>query len=67
MSRSVALVILIVGGVLLVAGIRSSRTASSQLSEMFNNRPTQETSILLAVGTGAIAVGAWGLFKPQGK
>ena len=67
MSRSVALVILIVGGMLLIAGIRSSRSATSQLSEAFNNRPTQETSILLATGVGAIAAGAWGLFKQQGK
>ena len=67
MNRTVALVILVVGGVLLIAGIRSSRSATSQLSEAFNNRPTQETSILLATGVGAIAAGAWGLFKQQGK
>ena len=63
MSRPVAIAIFVVGLLLLVAGIRSSKTASSQLSEMFNKKPTQETSVLLAAGIGAMAMGAWWGFK----
>ena len=63
MSRPVALAILVVGVLLLAAGIRSSKSASSQLSEIFTDRPTRETSVLFAAGVGGIVAGAWGLFK----
>ena len=66
-NRAIASVVLLVGVVLLTAGIRSSRTAASQLSELFNDRPTQETSILLATGVAAIATGAWWLLKQHPK
>ena len=59
MNRSVAGILFVVGLLLLVAGIRSSKTASSQLSETFNKKPTQETSVLLAAGIGAMAAGVW--------
>lgn len=67
MTRLWAGIILAVGIGLLAAGIRSSRSAPSQLSELFNNRPTQETSVLLAAGVAAIATGAWWLLKGPRK
>lgn len=67
MNRLIAGIMLIVGIGLLAAGMRSSKSAASQLSEVFNNRPTQETSVLLASGVGAIAVGAWWLLKGPRK
>ena len=67
MNRTVAGALFVVGLLLMAAGLRSSKSASSQLSEIFNNRPTQETTVLLAAGIGAMAAGVWGGLKGSGK
>lgn len=67
MNRNVALIVLITGIVLLSAGLHSSHSAVSQLSQTFNGRPTRETSLLIGVGIAAIAFGGWSLFKPNGR
>ena len=67
MKRTVALGILAAGVVLLVAGLRSSRSAVSQLSEIFNNRPSHDTTLLIAAGLGCVAIGVWSLLKHHDK
>ncbi len=67
MNRSVALIVLITGIVLLSAGLHSSHSAVSQLSQTFNGHPTHETSLLISVGIAAIAFSCWSLLKSNGR
>jgi hypothetical protein len=63
MNRNTAYALIVAGAILLIAGIRSSKSASSQLSEAFNNRPNQETTVLLVTGMAGLGAGAWMLLK----
>ncbi|GEM_PF-5662803 len=67
MNRNAATAVLIIGSVLLIAGLRSSRSPMSQLSEAINGRPNQETIALLGAGIAAIALGGSSLRKRNGK
>ena len=67
MNRTVALIVVITGIVLLSAGLHSSHSAVSQLSQTFNGRATHETKLLIGVGIAAIAFGVWSLLKPNGR
>ncbi len=67
MNRNVASIVLIIGIVLLLAGLRSSHSAMSQLSETINGRPNHETIALLGASVAAIALGGSSLRKRNGK
>ena len=67
MNRTIGAGLVVAGVVLLAAGLRSSDSAVSQLSQAFNGHPTHETSLLIAAGIAGIGLGAWSLFKPKNK
>ncbi len=67
MNRPIAFIVLITGIVLLSAGLHSSHSAVSQLSQTFNGRPARETRLLIGVGIAAIVFGGWFLLKPNGR
>ena len=67
MNRMVAVGTLVAGITLLASGLRASKSAASQLSEVFNGRPGRPTILLIAAGLGCIATGTWVLRKPHDK
>ena len=62
-KKPLATGLFIAGAVLLIAGMNSSRSATSQFSELFNNRPSKDTIFLYAAGLACVAAGAWSLRK----
>lgn len=64
-QRAGAIVLLVVGIVLLVMGWQSSETAVSELSQVFNGRPSREARLLLSAGIVCLAAGGWLIRGPR--
>ena len=64
-QRTGALALFVVGVVLVVLGLRSSESAVSELSRIFNGRPSREARALLGSGLVCLAAGGWLLRGPR--
>ncbi len=67
MNRTAASIVLTIGIVLLIAGLRSSHSAMSQFSEVMNGHPSRDTMALIGAGIAAIILGGSSLRKRSGK
>jgi hypothetical protein len=63
MNKSVSVVLLIVGIILIIYGINASNSFSSDVSRFFTGSPTDKTVWFLIGGVVASCLGLFGLFK----
>jgi len=63
MNRTLSLVLLVGGIVLIVYGINASDSISSSFSRFFTGNPTDKTMWLLIGGTAATVVGLVGMLR----
>jgi hypothetical protein len=61
MNKTISLALLIVGIILLVAGVAASDSAASGISRFFTGNPTDKTMWLMIGGLAAVVVGGGGL------
>ncbi len=64
MQRTLAIVILAVGAVLLVMGFSESDSVASDISRLFTDEPTDRALWLLIGGGALVLIGAGGLLRP---
>ncbi|MBL8804678.1 MAG: DUF3185 family protein [Planctomycetes bacterium] len=65
MNRTLSIVVLLVGLVLLVLGFNESESVASDFSRLFTDEPT-DRALWLLIGGGALAlIGAAGLFRGE--
>jgi uncharacterized protein DUF3185 len=57
-QRIVAVVLLVVGAILLIAGLNASHSVADQVSSTFTGRLTQETASYIVVGGAAAVLGS---------
>jgi hypothetical protein len=62
MKTSIALALLVIGVVLLVAGLNASTSLASDAVRAVSGTPTNRSILLIASGTAGIAIGGRGLF-----
>jgi LPXTG-motif cell wall-anchored protein len=61
MNKTLSLALLIVGIILLIAGVAASDSAASGISRFFTGNPTDKTMWLMIGGIAAVVVGGGGL------
>ena len=59
MNKPLGIALLVVGGMLLIFGINESQSAASEISEFFNNSPTDRAIWFLIGGGVCAAVGLY--------
>jgi len=65
MFKAIGLALVVGGIVLLVYGINASNSFSSNVSQSFTGKPTNNTVLLLAGGAAALIAGAALTFRPS--
>jgi Protein of unknown function (DUF3185) len=63
MNKSLSLVLLVVGLILVVYGVSASESIGSDFSRLFTGSPTDKTLWLLIGGAAAMIIGAGGLTR----
>lgn len=63
MNRSISLLLLVAGVILIAYGISASDSLASRVSRFFTNSPTDKTIWLLLVGIVAALVGLMGVCR----
>ena len=63
MNKAVSLALLVVGIILIIAGVAASDSTASGVSRFFTGNPTDKTMWLLLGGVAAAIVGSAGLFR----
>lgn len=63
MSKPISLALLVVGALLLFWGFEATESLSSEMSEFFTGRPTDEAIWMLIGGVAAVIVGLFGLLR----
>lgn len=66
MNRTLGIVLLVVGAVLLTLGYNASQSLSSDVSELFRGRPNDESIWFLVAGAGAVVAGLVLALVPAG-
>lgn len=67
MNKSLSLILLVGGIILIVCGVEASDSAASGLSRFFTGNPTDKTMWLLIGGTVATVIGLSGLLRGSKK
>lgn len=67
MNKTIGLVLLGVGVVLIIFGLSASESLGSEVSRFFTGTPTDKSMWLLIGGVAAIAFGAFSTFRHSGK
>lgn len=67
MNKAIGLALLVIGIVLIVYGVNSSNSVSSNVSQTFTGTPTNRTLWLLVGGIAAAIVGVVLTFRGFGK
>lgn len=62
MNKPVSLALLVIGIVLIIAGVAASDSAASGVSRFFTGNPTDKTMWLMIGGIAAAIIGSVGLF-----
>ena len=57
MNRALGIALIVVGALLLYFGYNASQSVSSEVSEIFNNRPSRESMWFFVGGAGALIFG----------
>lgn len=57
MNRSIGIALLVVGAVLLFFGYNESQSVSSEISEIFQNRPSNNSIWFFVAGAAALVFG----------
>lgn len=63
MNKTISLALLIIGIILLIAGVAASDSAASGISRFFTGSPTDKTMWLMIGGIAAVVVGGGGLLS----
>lgn len=63
MNKAVSLALLVIGIILIVAGVAASDSAASGISRFFTGNPTDKTMWLMIGGITAAIVGSAGLVR----
>jgi hypothetical protein len=61
MNRTLSLILLVAGIVLVAFGVSASESLGSEISEFFTGRPTDKAIWLLIGGAALSVVGLWGM------
>jgi len=60
MSRGLGIALLVVGVILLIFGINASHSVGSDISNLFNGKPTDKAVWLIVGGAAALVLGLFG-------
>jgi hypothetical protein len=63
MNKTISLALLIVGIILLIAGVAASDSAASGISRFFTGNPTDKTMWLMIGGLAGVVIGGGGLMR----
>lgn len=63
MNKTISLALLIVGIILLIAGVAASDSAASGISRFFTGNPTDKTMWLMIGGLAGVVIGGGGLLR----
>ena len=67
MNKSISVVLLVVGIILIIYGINASNSFSSDVSRFFTGSPTNKTVWLLIGGIASAGIGLFGLLSGSKK
>jgi uncharacterized membrane protein YidH (DUF202 family) len=63
MNRTISIVLIAVGLVLVIMGVNESDSVASDISRLFTNEPTDRALWLLIGGGALVLIGGGGLFR----
>lgn len=63
MNKTISLALLIIGIILLIAGVAASDSAASGISRFFTGNPTDKTMWLMIGGLAGVVIGGGGLMR----